>query len=421
MKRFFLLVLLLASCKTTSSQLSSNRSQDPVADFLDEMKQKYNAGYAIQEDPSGEDDCRAKYVPADQTVPYRGTVVFFHGFTACPQQSWELSQELKAKGFATLSVLLPGQGRAPAPVAYIDRVGGDRSFLSPIAEQDLRRVGGKSYPEYYAEFLPKVQNGDWKRYIEFVEDVNRFVKTLPGEKVVSGLSVGGELATFAYVSSPGLYSRALILAPYYGMPGPDLFEKFTSQQVDAENVYKIQKRIVTMGSRTFDQVAQLEISWGPDCYRWTRDRDGKTGRRGICDFRFENLAAINSVGDYTLTLLKDKKDLTKIPNVQYVAVDWDVGANTVLTRKAIAIQKQRFGDDKVSACFYPNSVPHSFFSRKDLVLHKETPWLDGFYRQAVRFIVEGEAFAHGANPSREFVMDPALFKDKATAHASCSM
>lgn len=423
---FFLVLLvptLLPACKTTSSRLNTEESFSTKLDpnsFIKQMYAKYNPGYEIQNDSDTPDDCASFFVPADEGVPYKGVAVFHHGYTACPQQYWEFAQSLKKKGYASLSILMPGQGRGPAPFAYAERLTGEKSILSPIEEKDLRLVNGRRYSEYYAEFIPKVQNGDWKRYLEFVEDINVFVKTLPGEKILGGLSVGGELATYAYIAAPGLYKRVLLMAPYYGMPGPDLVEKYSGTDMNSEALYKMQKKIVTLGSRELSEVAHMEVSWGPDCYQWTRGKNGIPGRRGICDFRFENLAAVNSVGDYVLTLLKDYPSLAQIPKVQYVAVDWDVGSNTVLARKAIAYQQKRF-ESQVSACFYPHSVPHSFFSRKDLVLIPETPWLDGFYRQAVDFLVDGKTFPAGSTESREYAMDAVTGKDLKVKQASCVM
>lgn len=414
-------IFFLFACKTTNSGLASSSATQSANAFIESMYEKYNKGYEIQDDPDTEDDCASFYVPADPGVPYRGTAVFFHGYTACPQQYWEMGQVLKKQGYATLAVLMPGQGRAPAPFAYADRLPGQTGPLEPIKEGDLRMINGRKYSEYYAEFIPKVQNGGWKTYLEFVEDVNRFVQSLPGEKVLGGLSVGGELATYAYIQSPGLYKRAILMAPYFGMPGLDLLEKYGQLNLDEEALYKLQKKIVTQGSREIEAVAHLDVSWGLDCYVQTRGRDGKPGRRGICDFRFENLAAINSVGDYILTLLRARPELKEIPQLQFVVVDWDFGANTVLARKAIAYQRTRFGKDQVFACFYPIGTPHSFFSRKDLIRVPQTPWLDSFYSQAVEFLIHGKEFKHAQERSAEYEFDGLAEKDLESKHARCDV
>ncbi|RYZ91230.1 MAG: hypothetical protein EOP04_01160 [Proteobacteria bacterium] len=412
---------IFTACKTTSSELASQTSDTKVQAFIHEMYSKYNSGYVIQDDADTPDDCASFYVPSSPNVAPKGVAVLFHGYTACPQQYWELSQRLKENGYATLAVLLPGQGRGPAPFAYAGRLTGQEEVSAPIQEKDLRMIDGRHYADYYAEFIPKVQNGEWKRYLEFVEDVNKFAKSLPGEKVVGGLSVGGELANYAYIHSPTLYKRALLIAPFYGMPGPDLIEKFSGVDLDSEALYKYQKKIVTLGSRLLPEVAKTEISWGKDCYLQTRGKDGNPGRRGICDFQWQHLAATNSVGDYVLSLLKDRKELTEVPKVQYVAVDWDIGSNTVLARKAIAYQQTRFGTNQVLACFYPHSVPHALISRKDLSLLPATPWLDGFESQTVDFLVSGKPFAYDVKPSQEFIYDSTTGADMNVKQFACAM
>jgi pimeloyl-ACP methyl ester carboxylesterase len=399
------LLLLSTACKTTSQAVSVRPAVFPQTTRLfTEMYSKYNKGYAIQDEAKVPDDCGSFYVGADSGIPLKGTVVAFHGFTACPQQFWEFSQRLKKEGYATLALLLPGHGRAPPPTA----------------SNDDRMVQGRPYAEYYAEFLPKTQKDGWKTYLSFVEDVNTFAASLPGEKLLLGFSAGAALATYASIQDPLLYKRALLLAPYFGMPRPDLFQKIAASDNDSEALYRIQRRFATMDQGVFDAVAPLDVSWGPDCYSQTRGR-GKGGRRGICDFRFENLAAINAFGMHVLALLKDREGLTQIPDIQMLGVDWDEGSDTTMARQAMGYLRARFDAEKVQGCFYPRMFPHSFFSRKDLSNVPDTSWVPSFYSQSMDFLLKGSRFRVAEGSSLEFLYDGLKDRNLPDHYARCAV
>ena len=54
---------------------------------------KATAGVSLQK------GCEPTRFSSPANVPYRGVVILFHGFTACPQQYFELSPHLAAEGY----------------------------------------------------------------------------------------------------------------------------------------------------------------------------------------------------------------------------------------------------------------------------------------------------------------------------------
>ncbi|MES2744990.1 MAG: alpha/beta fold hydrolase [Bdellovibrionota bacterium] len=402
-----------SSCKTVepSSGVLSEKSRTKTDAFFAEMYKKYNP-YPIQDDPETPDDCQSLYKDADPSVPYKGVVVYFHGFTACPQQFYEFAQIMSKQGYAALAVLMPGQGRAPAP----------------FNNDGKKMINGRKYKDYYSEYLPIKKGEDWKRYLNFVSDVNTFAATLPGEKLVTGLSVGGQLAAYAYVERPGLYKRALLISSYLGMPGSYSGRNSTTsngisnsiKRVTGDTVYHITKAVSQQGSN-LDIIADREVSWGDKCYQQTRGFNGNPGRRGICDFHVENIAAINSLGEYIVSQIKASPALTQIPQIQYVGPEWDTGGDTLLVRKAIGYQKARFGDNKVSACFFPNVIPHSMFSRKDIAVMPETPWINSFMLETTKFLATGATYQVSQEPSEETLWDGATDRDSGVFQKRCDV
>lgn len=167
-------------------------------------------------------DCVPRYYQAHSDTEFAGTVVFFHGFTACPQQYFSISEQLAAKGFDVFLPLMPGQGREP--------------FDGPKGEDDNFHdlPGGK----------------DYHRYEDFVDKMNELGSFIEGPKVITGLSGGAALATGAAIEGKGIWDRVLLYAPYYKNPG-----------------------ISGYGSAVLDVfIPSFVNDWGPQCRkieRWT--------------------------------------------------------------------------------------------------------------------------------------------------------
>lgn len=402
---------LLPACKTTEgsktkdTELSRRDDSAQARVALDRLRLKYN-NYPLQDDPSVPDDCGSFYMPPAEGVAFSGTAVLFHGFTACPQQYYEMATILAKKGVATFVPLLPGMGRSPAP----------DSTTGP-------KVGEQTVNEYYGQFLPRIQNDEWKRYLDFVADVSQFMKTIPGDKFIAGVSVGGNLATYSYLESPGLYKRVLLSSPYYGMPSsyplrktPDGKVASPAQQIAADSAYHITDELIKTLARDITAVGSFPIGWGEVCHR-----QQSNGRRGICHFRVENLAAVNALGGYVLEQLKNpSRNAAPDTTIHYVPVEFDTGADTTSIRRALAYQQKGEGAKRVSSCWYPTAYTHSYFSRRDLSELSETPWVASFLSQASNFLAYGDKFAT-SGASEERVFDAASQLDTSKFLSRCSV
>ncbi len=391
------LAVTVTACKTsegTKSQENSVLTDRTVQanSALKVLLKKYN-DYELQDDPNVPNDCGPFYMPASPDVPYIGTAILYHGFTACPQQYYELAQILAKKGVASFVPLLPGQGRGPVPT--ID---------SP------KKIGEQSLAAYYGEFIPGMKGDDWKRYLNFVHDINGFVVTLPGEKFVSGVSVGGALATYSYLAAPGLYKRALISSPFLGAPGPDLIRRSETgvasdlRQKLSDVIYKITGTLVDQLSKDMAFVGALPVGWGDSCLRHQVAENGQLGRRGICHFKVENLAAVAALGAYIVDQSrKPSADGVTPTRVHYVPVEFDISADTFAVRKSISFLTQKWSDKLVSACWFPSNIPHSYFSRFDLADIPDPYWLNSYLVQTSNFIAYGDAFkVKGASIENRF-------------------
>ena len=234
-------------------------------------------------------------------VPYKGTALLLHGFSACPQQYVEVARRLSGEGYAVLVPLMPGHGRAytTAPGAATDatdQVVGDDKFRD------------------YGVFA--------KRMAGIV------AAAAPGKHVVMGLSVGGAVAASAAIQSPGTFSRVLLMNTFF-----DIASDFAALLTPVLS----------------DIAPSYPYSWGPKC-----EEQRKLGRAGFCQFRITNLRAVQHFGQETLA------NVGKIAgSVQVVGVEDDPAASTrAIAQAAAAVPGS-------SACFYEKGIPHSLFSRQD--------------------------------------------------------
>ena len=139
-----------------------------------------------------QEDCKPRLLPPLTAVPYRGVAVLYHGYTACPQQFFELARLLNERGFAVVLPLLPGHGRM-----WVDTAKGrvDQTQLLPTG------LMGDSH--------------NYQDYMTQVRALNAVAAEFSGEHVVGGLSVGGAMAAAAAVDRPKLWQRQLIISPFF--------------------------------------------------------------------------------------------------------------------------------------------------------------------------------------------------------------
>lgn len=338
-------------------------------------------------------DCKPVFAPAAPNVAYRGTALFFHGYTSCPQQFYEMRDNLTKLGFNVLIPLLPGQGRGPAQVK------GDT-----LAER-----------QYYYQSLPRVEQGGGQEYIDFVAAMNAIMSKAEGLRVVGGLSVGGGLAYGAIFQSPGLYDRALVMAPFLDLP-PDHFWKpiqpanesvkarwdafYVTAKLQLENIVR---KMIILNKNDWVPAEKREVRWGEACYQ-----DNAKGRAGICDSDISQLAATVQYGNHALALAeKHSASLSfrqKPTQIQILSVEFDDGSDTRATKRTFDIVRSHT-PFKIALCFF-RGIPHSFLSRYD---HPDLDmaWLTHFHDRARKFFVDGQ-FYDTAGPSQEHVKDEGI-------------
>lgn len=131
-------------------------------------------------------------------APTSKVILFFHGFTAVPEQFVPIAQVLFQDGYNVLIPLLPGHGQAGD---------WDRSTPPPLPENEL------IYQEFGLNWLEQAQS-------------------LGDAVIVGGLSGGSTLAAWLALESPQTIDRALLFAPYLSNS-----KKLLDWFVDRLNVY----------------------------------------------------------------------------------------------------------------------------------------------------------------------------------------
>lgn len=237
--------------------------------------------------------------------------MLFHGFTACPQQWFDLAPLLTEQGYDVLTPVLPGHGL------------------------NYQTSGGNITDDF--KHLPMNASG----YGDFARAMNRIAALAGGEKVVGGLSMGATVAIDASRAvladgRTGLYSRALIMSP-----------------------------IINVGSAILDHVlnhvftlpgfATVVNSWGAGC-----DIERAAGRAGICSMYIGGIAASRNFGKDLLA-----EQFTTPPNTA-VQVVYDLGDPVVSTDSVEKYYNQEASTaNQHSMCTMSHDVGHSMLSKYD--------------------------------------------------------
>lgn len=207
--------------------------------------------------------------------PRRGSILLFHGFTACPQQFWGLAPQLAAAGYDVFAPLSPGHGH--------------RAVEGPkgIADQMQEMPADDNYIQYRT----------------FANQMSDLVRDDSQRKMTGGVSVGATLAMSAMVQNPWLYDRAFLAAPLFEVVRPQ------NHLVPAINFL--------LGTQQGD--------WGPGC---EGERAG--GRAGYCQFLFGHIRATQRLGHETLA------QLATVPTrIQLTGVENDHTADTSAMGEAV--------------------------------------------------------------------------------------
>ena len=360
--RLIFLILFMTSCKSTSSSL---KLADLKRGFENEKVEALWNEHIVKETQTNntapnkalQDECFPKFFPS-KSEDRKGMVMLLHGFTACPQQFYDIANMLSTAGFDVFVPLLPGQGRKPS---------GDKDYLDDLPGQTTG-----------------FQARQHEDYISFVSDMNGIAEASTGLKVIAGLSGGGGLATGAVVTGQkaerNIWDRALLYAPYYLNPG------VVGAATD------ILAAIPYLGGTKSD--------WGDAC-RVNRSVEKAGGRDGYCSVTAQASQAMVQYG-YVAAQSIDK---VKIP-MQFVGVEHDPTADNQQIWKAFKAIKDATG--KAAFCLYPKGVPHSIINpAQDLIPDleeyqdlrgKDTPsgppyeWVAPMQKHSVDFIERGTWF-----------------------------
>ncbi len=280
-------------------------------------------------------DCRPRRVDPPTGVPYRGTVALLHGFSACPQQFFELAELLAAEGYRALLPLLPGHGR------QFGNADGDDASGLPVT-------------------------GDWqRRYEELAEYLNGTMAYAAGKRVIGGLSVGGAASLFVSLQDRGLYDRQLVMAPY--------FATAAGAPVDA----------LVAGSGRTPAVRATPVKMSGASSPCLSKR--AEGRAGMCNYSIKHAAALDSLGRYNARALRAEP--LAMP-LQVIGVEGDQVISNPRLSEFLDWQSVT---GETSACFYPEGVPHAMISPYDNP-GMDMYWLDALRADLVAFVAAGRAF-----------------------------
>ncbi len=204
----------------------------------------------------------------------KGSVMLFHGYTACPQQYHELAPLLAAQGYNVFVPLLPGHGRPQ--VTRKGKVTDDTFKL----------------PEEKGIFV----------YEGFTWAMGDLLKDEPGEKIAAGLSLGGAMAAHAMLKNPQVFDRGIMMTPLLDVAAPRSL------------------LLPTVGPL----IPHRRIGWGEKC-----ENERRLGRAGYCEFDVTHVSAVRNFG---LNVLKQVSQIKK--PVQIVGVEKDPAASNSAMAKA---------------------------------------------------------------------------------------
>jgi pimeloyl-ACP methyl ester carboxylesterase len=282
--------------------------------------------------------CEPKRFVVPEGVTHRGTALLFHGFLSCPQQLHSLASELARNGYEVLLPLSPGHGRNSS-----------RSTDTAAA-------------------LPTInQNNDGvAQYAGFVTQMNTIIRFEPAEKVVGGFSLGATMATWATTHEAGLYDRAFLVAPLFGIT--DHFRR----RLGVANL--------PSGPEPGNNSSLgIQLGLGETC---EEERDQDRGTHGYCQFRVGDVAAAVAFAAASLTGASPVST-----QFQFLAIEDDPMASMKSTSEAIAKVKA-LSTRPVEACFFTGGAGSGSLSRVDAQSRFEA-WHKALNTKAAAFITNG--------------------------------
>ncbi len=298
--------------------------------------ERWNAYVAWEKALAFQDSCEPHIEEPADGVAYRGTAVFLHGFSACPQQYYDLAALLAKEGYRTIVPVLPGHGR---PYPAFDK-------------DDSAALPGP---------------GTWRKaYDAFSDQINGIMEYAEGERVIGGLSGGGAAALYLNDRGRDIYDRNLVIAPFIAIAGGGI----------------VNGGVTLLGTLpAINRLSATPFNTADFCLDKRRE-----GKASYCKWQLRAVAGMRALGQDVARSVSDEPLENR---VQIIGVEGDNSVSNDRVQDLIA--SQLAVTDATTACFYPVGVPHSMFSRYD---HpgEDMYWLDDFNRAALAFVTTGTAF-----------------------------
>lgn len=267
---------------------------------------------------------------------YRGVVLLYHGFSACPQQYWRMAPVLAAQGYDVLLPLNPGHG-----LAYTHSSSGN-STIDNLA------------------LLPD----DPTLYHDFEDTLSNVTRLAGGVKVVAGLSLGGGLAQHAALqpadpaATTGVTDRSsTTAAPRNASTAAALY----TRQLVMNPLFAVSNPAMDAALRALNAIPVIRdtiVGWGEGCQH---ERAG--GRAGICTFKISQVSAAVDFGRATRSA---STGALASANFQMV---YDLNDPVVSVADAqdtfAAMAKGAASSAATAMCHLPSAVGHSFLSEFD--------------------------------------------------------
>lgn len=328
-------LVALSSCAQTARIIDEPVPAEVGADREAIFYQRWEAYVGWESELPFQDSCAPLLQEPAAGVALRGTVVLLHGFSACPQQYFDLAALLADEGYRTIVPLLPGHGR-PYPEVSKDDSGG----------------------------LPGPNT--WRQaYDAFARQINGVMEYAEGERVIGGLSGGGAAALYLNDQARDLYDRNLVMAPFLGIVGGGV----------------INGGVTILGAIPYVNLLSATPGNSADfCLEKRRQ-----GKAAYCKWQIRHLAGMKLVGSDIAKKLATEPLAVRM---QIIGVEGD---NSINNDRVLDLIAEHEETGAMSACFYPRGVPHSMFSRYD---HpgEDMYWLDDFNAAAIAFITSGKPF-----------------------------
>lgn len=287
--------------------------------------------------------CEPTQIRPAEGTSYQGVIILLHGFTSCPKQFFQMADSLSKRGFHVLIPTLPGHGRAG---------------VNEIDEQ---------------ESLPGAKN--WFLYGSFARWLNALAMSVAhGQVHIGGLCLGATIAMQAMQLEPALYTRGLLLSPFFEVSTPLLgrLGRWVGRVGDAVDLdWQLRLPIALQDNHICENI-ERKIH----------------GRSGYCRVRLTHLIG---VARYAFDVKKNLHDFSD--SIQTLIVENDEVASPQSTLKVMGSTQ-----DKETAhshtCVLNEKVTHSMFSPTDLPLPK--PWLPELHNLISEFFAHGTPAAQRA-------------------------